>query len=195
MISRIPSLTHHFTCRGPAGTAWLVRLRRDSAVVLEWQALGAVPPEVATGPGEGAQCEEAQQAAELARNEEERRKEMARKEEERRAKQFEQTPPGRARLARRNGQRFFQVVLSVEKVDRTWLAKLSHEMDTRVDHTGDVIGAVLTEIEDEGWELVQAGFAFRQTGHASRDKFLASGQQVAVMGETVGVYLFKARVV
>jgi hypothetical protein len=103
------------------------------------------------------------------------------------------TPQGRARTARQNGQRFFQILLPVENVDRTWLAKLSHEMHTRTRDSGDLVGQILTSIEDEGWQLVEAGFAFRQTGQASRDKFLASGQQVAVMGDTVGVYLFRAR--
>lgn len=107
--------------------------------------------------------------------------------------QFRQTPLGRARTARESGQRFFQVLLPVENVDRTWFAKMTHEMDTRVQDTGDLVGALLTSIEGEGWELVEAGFTFRQTGQASRDKFMASGQQIAVMGETVGVYLFKAR--
>ena len=103
------------------------------------------------------------------------------------------TPQGRARTARENGQRFFQILLPIENVDRTWLAKFSHEMHTRVRDSDDLIGEILTAIEDEGWQLVEAGFAFRQTGQASRDKLLASGQQVAVMGDTVGVYLFKAR--
>jgi hypothetical protein len=51
----------------------------------------------------------------------------------------------------------------------------------------------LTAIEAEGWEFVEAGYIFRQTGGASRDKFMASGQQIAVMGDTVGVYLFRVR--
>ena len=64
-------------------------------------------------------------------------------------------------------------------------------MDTRVKDTSDVVGALLTAIEDEGWEFVEAGWVFRQTGSASRDKFLASGQKIAVMGDTLGVYLFR----
>jgi hypothetical protein len=66
-------------------------------------------------------------------------------------------------------------------------------MDTRVKDTSDVVGALLTAIEAEGWEFVEAGYIFRQTGGASRDKFMASGQQIAVMGDTVGVYLFRVR--
>ena len=107
---------------------------------------------------------------------------------------FDASPPGQARLAKQAGQRFFQVVLPIENVDRDWFSKLAHEMNTRVKDTSDVVGALLTAIEDEGWELIQAGYVFRETGGATRDKFLASGQQVAVVGDTLGIYLFKARV-
>jgi hypothetical protein len=105
---------------------------------------------------------------------------------------FDASPPGRARLAKQSGQRFFQIVLPIEDVDRTWMAKFAHEMDTRVLDTSDAVGVTLTAIEDEGWELVTAGFTFRETAQASRDKFLASGQQIATIGQTLGVYLFKA---
>jgi hypothetical protein len=106
---------------------------------------------------------------------------------------FNASPPGQARIAKQSGQRFFQIVMPIENVDRTWTAKLSHEMHTRVKDTSDVVGAILTAVEDEGWELIQAGYVFRETGGASRDKFLASGQQIAVLGDTLGVYLFKTR--
>lgn len=106
---------------------------------------------------------------------------------------FDASPPGQARLAKEAGHRFFQTVIPIENVDRTALAKFSHEMQTRVKDTSDVVGALLTAIEEEGWELIEAGYVFRQTGGASRDKFLASGQQIAVMGDTLGVYLFKVR--
>jgi hypothetical protein len=106
---------------------------------------------------------------------------------------FDASPPGQARIAKLVGQRFFQTIIPIENVDRTMLAKASHDMQTRVKDTSDIVGALLTAIEAEGWEFVEAGYVFRQTGGASRDKFLASGQQIAVMGETLGVYLFRAR--
>jgi hypothetical protein len=43
----------------------------------------------------------------------------------------------------------------------------------------------------EGWELVTAPFVFVETGQESRDKFLSSGQNVAIKGATVGYYLFR----
>ena len=134
------------------------------------------------------------------KTEEEKAAEAQAKERERELKRqaaeeaaFNASPPGQARLARQTGQRFFQLVLPIENVDRSWLAKISHEMNTRVKETNDVVGAVLTAVEDEGWELVEAGYVFRETGGASRDKLLASGQQIAVIGDTLGIYLFKAK--
>jgi hypothetical protein len=43
----------------------------------------------------------------------------------------------------------------------------------------------------EGWELVNGSFVFLELGSESRDKFLASGQQVAVKGTVEGYYLVK----
>ena len=49
----------------------------------------------------------------------------------------------------------------------------------------------LDAIEAEGWQLAHAGYVFRMTGSVSRDKFLSSGQQAAVSGEVIGVYIFR----
>jgi hypothetical protein len=105
---------------------------------------------------------------------------------------FNASPPGQARAAKQNGQRYFQIAIPLEDVDRTWMSKFSHEMTTRVSDTSDAVGITLTAIEEEGWELVNAGFTFRETAQASRDKFLASGQQIATIGQTLGFYLFRA---
>ena len=104
---------------------------------------------------------------------------------------FDASPLGRARQAKIAGHRFFQLVIPVETVDRTALAKASHEMTSSVRDLSDLVGLALTAVEAEGWDLVTAGYTFRQTGGASRDKLLASGQQIAVTGETLGVYLFR----
>jgi hypothetical protein len=105
---------------------------------------------------------------------------------------FNASPPGKARAARQAGQRYFQFSMPLEDVDRTWMAKFSHEMDTRVTDTSDAVGVTLTVIEKEGWELIHSGFTFRETAQASRDKLLASGQQIATIGQTIGFYLFRA---
>jgi hypothetical protein len=51
--------------------------------------------------------------------------------------------------------------------------------------------AVLNAVCHEGWELVTGDFPFVMTGQQSRDKFLSSGQNVAVAGTVMGYYLFK----
>jgi hypothetical protein len=50
---------------------------------------------------------------------------------------------------------------------------------------------VLEAIEVEGWRLEHVGYVYRVISSVSRDKFLSSGQQEAVTGEIVGIYLFR----
>lgn len=38
---------------------------------------------------------------------------------------------------------------------------------------------------------MNGSFVFVEKGQQSRDKFMSSGQNVAIKGETVGYYLFK----
>jgi hypothetical protein len=100
---------------------------------------------------------------------------------------FEESPVGRARKAHTVGQHYSQTTIPIEDVDRSALAKVIHSMnpeDSRVADTSDAVGVILTAIEAEGWKLKTAGFTFRQTAEASRDKFLASGQQTAIIGQT-----------
>ena len=51
--------------------------------------------------------------------------------------------------------------------------------------------AKLNAVCGAGWELVSGSFVFVETGQQSRDKFIASGQHVAVSGTVMGYYLFK----
>lgn len=105
--------------------------------------------------------------------------------------EFLESPAGRARNAHQQGQKYFQISIPIDNVGRDALAVLGHSMVTKVKYVGDAIGIILGDIEKEGWVLFDAGFVFRQTRQDSRDKFLVSGQQVAISGETVGIYLFK----
>jgi hypothetical protein len=50
---------------------------------------------------------------------------------------------------------------------------------------------VLNSVCREGWELVNGSFVFVEEGQQSRDKFMSSGQNVAIKGATVGYYLFR----
>lgn len=49
----------------------------------------------------------------------------------------------------------------------------------------------IEQIESEGWTLDNAGYVFQETGSVSRDKFLSSGQQEAVSGRILGIYIFR----
>lgn len=124
----------------------------------------------------------------IKREEDKSRKAAAKEEAE-----FNASPVGKARQAHKDGLKYYQAQFDLEEVGRNALNILSHSMDTRIKATADPVGAVLTAIEKEGWQLVQAGFTYRQTHQDSRDKFLASGQQVAITGQTVGLYLFRRK--
>lgn len=53
--------------------------------------------------------------------------------------------------------------------------------------------SILDTIEAEGWLLEHAGYVYRVTRSISRDKFLSSGQQEAVEGEIIGIYIFRIK--
>lgn len=53
--------------------------------------------------------------------------------------------------------------------------------------------STLDGIERLGWRLEHASYVFRITETTSRDKLLSSGQQEAVSGEIVAVYIFRRR--
>ncbi|QYX75147.1 hypothetical protein [Streptomyces akebiae] len=45
-----------------------------------------------------------------------------------------------------------------------------------------------------GWKLRTAQYLYVQLGEESRDKWLSSGQRVAIKGKIVGMYLFERTV-
>jgi hypothetical protein len=134
----------------------------------------------------------------LRKTEEERAAREAEKAERARAKRlkdaegsFWASPVGLARSAKAAGQRWFQVDMPLVDTNRTVGSVVFG--DPIVKHrAGSGQGALITAIEDEGWELFQAGFVFHETGQVSRDKLLSSGQTVQTTGRTFGVYLFRA---
>ncbi|MBC2904282.1 hypothetical protein [Streptomyces cupreus] len=50
---------------------------------------------------------------------------------------------------------------------------------------------LLSRIEDVGWKLHTAQYVYVQLGEESRDKWLSSGQRLAIKGKIVGMYLFQ----
>jgi len=93
-----------------------------------------------------------------------------------------------AKIARETGARVFQISLSLSETTGRAVAMTGVYANT----TNTQHGSIIDVIEAEGWRLEHAGYVYRQTGSVSRDKFLSSGQQEAVHGAIVGVYIFRA---
>jgi len=122
--------------------------------------------------------------------------EKAAKEQERadRARQladaeFAASPAGQARAAKAAGRTIFQIDIPLSQTVGMTVAMMGAY--ARTSATKDSSG-VIQAIESEGWRLEHAGYVYRVTGSVSRDKFMSSGQQEAVHGETLGIYIFRA---
>ena len=141
--------------------------------------------------------------------------EERRLEEAERRKAWEATDHGRAQLTFDAGQSFFQIqrVISVtkaevlvmmgasaisEEVDKSshsaagFMSKLLNASANIIDNLPII--QTLAVVEEMGWQLVHVGYTYRETYSESRDKFLASGQQIATAGEIVAIYLFRRRI-
>ena len=113
------------------------------------------------------------------------RKEAEQRERERQG--FFASPGGEARTAYERGDRLFQFVIDVANTQAVVIPMGSAKTATT---TKDPV-AILNSVCNEGWELVNGSFVFHELGSESRDKFLASGQHVAVRGTVIGYYLFR----
>jgi hypothetical protein len=131
------------------------------------------------------EAEQQRKAAEQAEKDRQKAEEQA----ERERKAFEASPQGRARAAYRNGDELFQFSMDVMNQQAVIVAMVGSTATQRTSDPSDVLNAVCRE----GWELVNGSFVFVEQGQQSRDKFMSSGQNVAIKGETVGYYLFRRR--
>lgn len=113
------------------------------------------------------------------------RKEAEERERQRQA--FLASPAGLARTAFDRGDRLFQFVIDVSYTSPVVIPMVGATTTTR---STDPV-AILNSVCNEGWDLVNGSFVFHELGSESRDKFLASGQNIAVKGTVVGYYLFK----
>jgi hypothetical protein len=94
---------------------------------------------------------------------------------------------GQARHAFNVGDHVFQYNVDVMNQQAIIVAMVgSNTKQSKADPT-----SILNSVCREGWELVNGDFVFVTTGQQSRDKFLSSGQNVAVAGTVMGYYLFK----
>jgi hypothetical protein len=118
-------------------------------------------------------------------------KEKKRVEEEQRQAEaeFAASPAGQARAAKAAGMKIFQIDMPISKTKGYTVAMIgAFANSTKTKDYSNVIQS----IEEEGWRLVHVGYVYRITGSESRDKFMRSGQQEAVSGEIVGIYLFRS---
>ncbi len=105
------------------------------------------------------------------------------------------SPVGKATTAYERNQGFFQIELDLNQVTRsagfTGGSTFTYDGFGVKQHRGAGHADVLSQIEAVGWRLEHANWVHIMTGQVSRDKFLSSGQEVGIMGVTVGVYLFR----
>ncbi|MFJ3955587.1 hypothetical protein ACIPXV_37060 [Streptomyces libani] len=132
-----------------------------------------------------------EQQAQAAAQKEQKRQEA---EEKRQAEQLERdrqaflsTPVGQARQSFERGDLVFQCSIDVMSQQAIIVAMVGSGTAQAAKDPVVVLNAVCRE----GWELVNGSFVFVEQGQQSRDKFMSSGQNVAIKGETVGYYLFK----
>jgi hypothetical protein len=125
-----------------------------------------------------------------AEKERERQEAAEHKRQQEAAKQreaFARSPVGMAQAGFARGDQVFQYSISVMSQQAVIIAMVG---GTTTQRASDPV-AVLNSVCRQGWELVNGSFVFVQQGQESRDKFLASGQNVAIKGDVVGYYLFK----
>ncbi len=100
-----------------------------------------------------------------------------------------ETLSDQARAAYARGDAVFQVAIEVASHSGVVVAMVGTASTSRDRDASET----LNDICAEGWDLVNGTVVFVPTKQESRDKFLASGQQVAISGRTVGYYLFRRR--
>jgi hypothetical protein len=112
-------------------------------------------------------------------------RERAQGERERQA--FLNSPVGQAATAFGRGDHILQYAQNVMSQQAIIVAMVgSNTTKTTQDPT-----EVVNRVCDQGWELVNGSFVFVEEGQQSRDKFMSSGQNVAIKGATIGYYLFR----
>jgi hypothetical protein len=99
-------------------------------------------------------------------------------------------PIGQATTAKQGKQGFFEVQLTVGSSQRVSSIFNPDPTGSGENRTANHAGT-LAAIEAVGWRLEHVGYIFMITGESSSDRILGTGQNTAVSGETVGIYLFR----
>jgi hypothetical protein len=94
---------------------------------------------------------------------------------------------GKARLAVAAGEQVFQYSHDVTSQTAIIVAMVGSRTAKQTSDPSEILNSVCYE----GWELVNGSFVFVHEGSQNRDKFMSSGQNLAVKGTTVGYYLFR----
>ncbi len=94
-----------------------------------------------------------------------------------------------ARAAFEQGEPLFQLALPLSETTGVSVGMVgAFSTTSTTEH-----GSLLSGIESAGWSLEHAAYVYRVKGSVSRDKLLSSGQEEAMHGEIVGVYIFRRR--
>jgi hypothetical protein len=125
------------------------------------------------------------QRKEAARAEAARAKQAAELERERQA--FLASPQGQARTAFEEGDEVFQASFDVMSQQAVIVAMVGSTTTKKANDPTAILNAICRE----GWELLNGSFVFIEEGQQSRDKFMSSGQNVAIAGTVFGYYVFK----
>ena len=96
------------------------------------------------------------------------------------------SPAGLAVAAKRAEERYFEIQLEVGAHRGT-----ASFGSVSGDWQPGSSARVLADIEKAGWALQHAGYFYMLTGESSTQQIFGSGQNTAMSGTTVGVYLFR----
>jgi hypothetical protein len=100
------------------------------------------------------------------------------------------SPISQATTAKEQGQGFFEIQLEVGSSQRDTTIFGGNNDNLGQNKTQSHAGT-LAVIEAIGWRLEHVGHVFVVTSESSRNKLLLTGQQTAVSGNTIGIYLFR----
>jgi len=104
---------------------------------------------------------------------------------------FLASPIGQATTAKEQGQGCFEIQLEVGSSQRDTTIFGGNNDNIEQTKTPSHAGT-LAAIEATGWRLEHVGHVFVVTSESSRNKLLLTGQQTAVSGRTIGIYLFRS---
>jgi hypothetical protein len=118
-----------------------------------------------------------------------RAEDKERKAQERAHQAFLRSPTGQARTSYQRGDYLFQVSFDLENIQSHVVAMANAYTTRQPRDVSDIVNSIAAE----GWNFHTLSTTFVNEGEESRDRFLASGQHVAVRGRIVGTYVFTRR--